>query len=120
MFEHLTRREFARLSFGTAAFPLASLSEAALAQQPAARAETVPKNSANAPESSPAAKPLTQADLLAEIVRLRYPDERLTDAVLEHIRGEIEADLLRAAVLKRFPLRNADPPAFVFAGYRAD
>lgn len=85
-------------------------------------------NGENAPAKSPAdqqpespmPKPPTLADLLLEVIRLRYPHERLTGEVLAHIHGEIRADLFGAALLRGYPLRNSDAPAFRFAAFRAD
>jgi hypothetical protein len=115
----ISRREFAaRLSLGAAAIPLAAVPAAALASQ--AQAPKSSETPINAQPDPTEPKPPTQSELLLDVVRLRYADERLTDEVLEHIRGEIEADLFRSAVLHGYPLKNSDAPAFVFAAYRGD
>jgi hypothetical protein len=123
--QSLTRREFAtRVTLGAAAVPLAVGPVGALASDEAQNSAQSPEKQAKAaaePTQKPAeAKPPTQAELLLDVVRLRYPDERLTDDVLEHIRGDIEADLFRAAAIANCPLRNSDAPAYVFSAYRKD
>jgi hypothetical protein len=89
-----TRRDFARTVAGLAAAPLATQ------EAPAA---------ADPPEPVAAA-----AEVLTEIVRRRH-GTHLTDEQLRRVRQGIERGLHAAEMLRRFPLRNSDEPAFQFS-----
>jgi len=60
------------------------------------------------------------ADLQLEQIKQQYPDERLDDAALKSIRGDLQQQINRSKILSAFPLTNADEPGFAFAAYRRD
>jgi len=116
--EFVNRREFAkRVAVASSAVPLA----AGLGESTAAAAELPDDDTKPAKAEKPEApKPKSQAELLAEVIRQRYPDERLDEKTLARIRGDVASDLRRSRALSAFPLSNSDEPAFVFAAYRQD
>jgi|GEM_PF-1684189 len=59
-------------------------------------------------------------ELIVELIRQRYPDERLDDAALAAIRRDVAGQLQRSRALSNYPLQNGDRPAFVFAPFLAD
>jgi hypothetical protein len=93
-----TRREFGKRVALLAAAPLAAAE--ATAAQPAG-------------EPRPAEALGSAAQALTEIVRLRH-GKHLTEEQLKRVRQRVEADLRRAAVIRRTALRNGDEPDFVF------
>lgn len=122
----LNRREFARnLAVGAALLPLSAPTTCDSAEQQqrsdknstSGRHKPDPKNNVQQVEKTERPSP---ADLLLDIVRQRYPDERLSDEILARIRGDLEVDLFRSNMLSRYPLQNSDAPAFVFFAYRGD
>ena len=58
--------------------------------------------------------------LLTEVIRQRYPDERLTAGILNRIRGDLRTNFMRSRILGGFPLKNSDQPSFEFAAWRSD
>lgn len=82
--------------------------------------EALPAEKSEKADAPPAEEPRSLADLVLEQLGRRHPDDRLTEAVLGNIRSDIEDDLARSRTLRRFPLKNGDEPAFVFAAYRSD
>lgn len=46
--------------------------------------------------------------------------ERLKSEHLEHLRDDLELNLVRSALLSRFALSNGDEPAPIFAAWRAE
>ncbi|WP_010583925.1 hypothetical protein [Schlesneria paludicola] len=56
--------------------------------------------------------------LLLHLLVQRYPSERLDDAAIRGIFGEIRGDLVRGRVLSQFPLKNSDGPSPGFRAYR--
>ena len=96
----LNRRAFAKtVAVGTAA------SITMLSSKPAAAAQE---------EQAP-----TEADLLLEVIKQRYPAE-FTEEELAEVRRDLQGHVGRSKTLRDFPLANADEPGFVFAAYRAD
>ena len=65
-------------------------------------------------------KPLAPADLLLELVRQQYPDQRLDAASLAEIRQDLEGQFARSMLLSNFPLKNSDEPAFVQNAWRGE
>lgn len=59
-------------------------------------------------------------DLIVELIRQKYPDERLDDAALAVIRHDIASQLQRSRALSNYPLHGGDRPAPVFAPFLAD
>ena len=114
--ESVNRRDFAKRVAVGATLPLAATLETAsvAADQKPQQAEK-PQ-----PEKKPSAKPPSQADLLSEVVKQRYPDKRLDESVLSSIRNDLRSDIARSKVLSSYPLKNSDEPRFVFAAYRSD
>ena len=80
----------------------------------AAAADDKAANSSDAGINS--AKP---SELWLALVKQVDPD-RLKSEHLEHLRDDIELNLVRSAVLSRFALTNADEPAPVFSAWRAE
>jgi hypothetical protein len=103
----LDRRDFVRqLAAGAAAtIPLVAAQTTA-ADPPDPVAE---KLAANAPK--------TPLDLVVELIRQSDPD-RLKPEHLEELRKKVAYLQARSQLLSRFPLTNADEPAFVFSAYR--
>jgi len=96
---NLKRRDFAKsLAIGAVLAPIAE----AAGQEPAKKDTT------------------SVADLQLEQIKQQYPDERLDDAALKSIRGDLQQQLNRSKILSAFPLTNADEPGFTFAAYRRD
>jgi len=113
--ESIPRREFARRVAVGAAVPLtATLKTAATA------ADKTQQSEKPQPEKKTKVEPPSQADLLLEVVKQRYPDKRLDKTVLNAIRNDLRGDINRSKVLSNFPLKNWDEPGFVFAAYRND
>ena len=109
-----------RRSFGkhvVAAGALASLARGPSPKNAAAEEKKKPKDDSRAEVKE---MPKTPADLLLEVLKQRYPDERLDEATLKSIRRELSVGLLRSRLLSNYPLRNSDEPGFVFAAYRGD
>ena len=114
--ESVNRRDFAKRVAIGATLPLtATLGTATAASDQKPRQAKKPQ-----PEKKQLAKPPSQADLLLEVVKQRYPCKRLDDSVLSAIRNDLRGDMARSKVLSRFPLKNSDEPRFVFAAYRND
>lgn len=99
----VSRREFALRAAAAAAAPLAVVgSEAAVA--------------ADEKEKGPEARP--PHELLLDVLRQKFPHEKLTAETLELMRADIAGDLGRYFALDKFPLKNGDEPGFVFAAWR--
>jgi hypothetical protein len=112
----VSRRDFGR-NLATGAVAAALLPhEVALAddQKKPAKPDDATK------QKSEDAKPLAPADLLLELIREQYSDERLDKAALADIRRDIEQQLSRSKTLSAFPLENGDEPGFAFGAYRAE
>lgn len=62
--------------------------------------------------------PTALAKALASAIRVQYGD-RLSEADLAVITGQIESSLGRAARLRKVPLANGDEPDFVFSALRS-
>jgi hypothetical protein len=61
----------------------------------------------------------SQAELLLEVIKQRYPAE-FTEDELAEVRRDVEGHVGRSKTLSDFPLANADEPGFVFAAYRGE
>ncbi|HYT87245.1 MAG TPA: hypothetical protein VEL76_00865 [Gemmataceae bacterium] len=99
---HSTRRDFNKNLALLAAAPLVA------SQAPPAAAAQPPD------QPRPAETIVASARALTEIVRLRH-GKHLTEEQLTRVRQRIENNLRSGVVLRRFPLRNADEPDFVFS-----
>lgn len=73
---------------------------------------------AEAQEQGDKPKRPTVVDLQLEEIQKQYPHERLTDAALAQIRGDLQSQIDRSRRLSAFPLTNGDEPGFVFGAYR--
>lgn len=71
------------------------------------------------PEDAPFGPPPPHF-LMVEFIRQRYPNEGLTDEVLQRIEADVRGNIARGEVLARVELTNADEPAHPFAAYRAN
>jgi hypothetical protein len=117
----INRREFtSELAAAAATASTASFLAAAPSGLDAVADETNAKPAAEQEREPEPEPPKSQSDLLVEVVRQRYPDERLTPEILSKIRGDVQADQHRGKVLSDYPLKNSDEPAFIFAAYRGD
>ena len=121
----VSRREFARtVALGTAGLTALGTGTAANAvagdEKPAGTDPPAkPRSEAEAgSEERSVEGPRAAEDLLLEIVRQRYPHENLTEDVLEAIRRDLRGVVARGELLRRYPLKNSDEPAFVFSAYR--
>ncbi len=63
---------------------------------------------------------LSPVELLVDLVREKYPHERLDEAAIEEVRSDFRHFVGRSKTLSSFPLVNADEPGFVFSAWRAD
>ncbi len=63
---------------------------------------------------------VSPVELLVDLVREKYPDERLNAAAIEEIRSDFRHFVGRSKTLSSFPLVNADEPGFVFSAWRSD
>ena len=113
--ESVNRREFAKkLAVGSATVPFATnLAKAADEADDMKKAE-------QADAEPEAEKPVSETDLLLEVIKQRYPNENLTDEILRHVGASISGKIGRGNYLSNFPLKNADEPGFVFSAYRSD
>lgn len=112
----LSRRAFARfMTLGAVAVP--GLVTSGAAQETPAADQPGPglKPGKAASEESP-----SELESLAGLILRRYGDDRLDEKAVTGILRDIQGDLVRGRVLSRFPLTNADEPAFTFAAWRAD
>ena len=100
----MNRREFAEALALAALAPMlgAGLPAPALAALQAAAVE----------------EPAALVKALADAIRAQYGD-RLSQADLAVVAGQIEASLERAAKVRKVPLSNGDEPDFVFSAVRA-
>lgn len=106
----MNRREFGKvLGVGALGLPLVGDADSLITEA----AEPTDRQPAK-----PTEKPMSDADLLLELIRRDYADERLTGPVLSEIRGRLSANRRRSRRLSRFPLTNADEPGFVFTSFR--
>ena len=108
--ESVTRRDFARLAAAAATVPLV-----------AASAEVV--SHAADDEKQEAPKPTHERplhELYLDVLRHRFPHEKLTPENLDLLRADIAGDLGRSRTLDKFPLKNSDEPGFVFSAWRQD
>lgn len=99
----ITRREFAGL---VATGTLVSASGNVTCAEEKAAAAKVP--------------PVSPVELLVDLVREKYPDERLNEVAIEEVRSDFRHFVGRSKVLSSFPLLNADEPGFIFSAWRAD
>jgi hypothetical protein len=128
----LDRREFAgRLAAGVGALPwLAAGGTFAAAADPPPTAANPKPESKPAPDKDAAAKTPPPADvpggaavelrLQLDLIKTRYPDERLTDEILRQISEDVQADRHRAEVMNSYPLKYSDEPPPSFAAWRSD
>lgn len=107
--ESVTRRDFARLAAAAATVPL--VASAAVV----ARAADDEKPEAPKPTHE---RPLHE--LYLDVLRNRFPHEKLTPENLDLLRADIAGDLGRSRPLDKFPLKNSDEPGFVFAAWRQE
>ena len=114
--EFVNRRDFAKRVAVGATLPLTATLETASATADQKQQQTETPQ----PEQNPPAKPQSQADLLLEVVKQRYPGKQLDKSVLSSIRDDLRSDIARSKVLSSFPLKNSDEPRFVFAAFRSD
>ena len=120
MSEGVNRRVFAQVLAAGAGIPLLAgvgLAEKDDPGKPAGNASVVQTKPNDLAKTEKQPEP---AELLLELVKRQFPDARLDAEVLEEIRDDLERQLRRSAVLSKFPLTNADEPAFEFVAYRAD
>lgn len=115
----IQRREFLTMSAVSAAAAMAAEASVAAADAEKLQQSAAPSQS-HAPAVAEQPQPPHPAELIVEVIRRQYADERLTPGVLKEIEGDVRADLLRSRGLSAFPLKNSDEPAFVFAAWRAD
>lgn len=104
--ESVSRREFAKRA-----------AVATAAALPAVAAQVPP--TAAAAEASKAAELRPQHELLVDLLRQRFPHEKLTPEIIELLRADVAGDLGRGVAVNNFPLKNSDEPGFVFAAWRS-
>ena len=123
----LNRRDFARnLTAGLAGVSAAGAALVAAEDSPAKKSAP----SADAPPMPDAAdgndepKPdepreIPEAAWTLGLILKRYPDERLDEAAIQGIVGDIHGDIARSKMLSNFPLKNSDEPGYLFRPWRA-
>jgi len=90
------------------------LTAAALASMPVTAAAQSPPPAASAPPApAPPAHSGSEARLLAEVLRTRWPD-RFSEAQWTSIVGDFDGDLASGRRLRAVKLRNGDEPDFTF------
>ena len=100
-----SRREFAKSVAAAAALPVVAIG---LADDP-----------------KPAAPPEKLDPLRVEMavwlesIRVRYPDARLTPAVMTLVAGDVLGDIMHCRRVSSFPLKNSDAPAFAMAVFKS-
>ncbi|MCL6502969.1 MAG: hypothetical protein K6T86_09820 [Pirellulales bacterium] len=122
--QRLPRREFGRCLVGGVAFALplqatAALQEGVAGSQPPPDASPAAEGQGARDGALRQGEPRSPEEHYLALVQLLYPDERLGEAELQAVRGQIQAMLARGRALSEFPLSNADEPAVSFAAYRA-
>ena len=90
----VSRREFAKSIAAVATLPVAAV---ALADDPK-------------PEKPDPLR--VELALWLELIRVRYPDPRLTPAVMTLVAGDCLGDIMHCRRVSSFPLKNSDAPAF--------
>jgi hypothetical protein len=63
-------------------------------------------------------KPPSLVDRQLDLVQQTYPDKRLDAAALAEIREDLEIQMVRSALLSKFPLTNGDEPGYVVKAWR--
>ncbi len=111
MSDSLTRREFTGYVVAGSALSVT-----------AAAVEAAQKGAADKPQADQPqpVQPLTPLELTLELVKQKYPHDKLVDAALDEVRSDIRHHLGRSQVLSSHPLLNSDEPGFVFSAWRAD
>ena len=114
------KRTISRRQFGRSAAAVTALTMLPAWAAPALPQEKTPPSGEPLKEvPTPGEAPSAEAEALAGIVKLRY-GSRLTDADFKEIMRSLDGGLKTAAALRKVPLENADPPAFVFAAWRSE
>ena len=100
----VTRRNFAKSMAAVAALPITVVALADAPKPP------IPEN----PD------PLrVELALWLELIRVRYPDPRLTPAVMTLVAGDCLGDIMHCRRVSSFPLKNSDAPAFAMPVWRS-
>ena len=107
----LPRRAFLKLA--TAAAAAAAVPATALAQAPATPPATPPATAAAPAAPAPPEHTGSEARLLTEVLRERYPD-RFTEKEWTSIVGDFDGDLGAGKRLRAVKLANGDEPDFTF------
>ena len=107
----LPRRAFLKLA--TAAAAATAVPVTALAQAPATPPATPPAAPAAPVAPSPPEHSGSEARLLTEVLRERYPD-RFTEKEWTSIVGDFDGDLGAGKRLRAVKLANGDEPDFTF------
>ena len=100
----VSRREFAKSIAAVAALPVTAV---ALADDPK-------------PPSPEKPDPLrVELAVWLELIRVRYPDPRLTPAVMTLVAGDCLGDIMHCRRVSSYPLKNSDAPAFAMTVWRS-
>ena len=112
----LNRRDFAcNLAAGLVG---ASVATAGLAgADETGKPETGEASRADVKESS---SELSEAGWTLGLILKRYPDDRLDEAAMRGIAGDIHADIARSRALSSYPLENSDEPGYIFRVWRGE
>jgi len=84
------------------------------AQTPQAEAAKPASKQDATPEQPEEREDVPEAAWLLGLILKRYPDERLDEAAIRGIVGDLQGDLRRSKTLSNFPLENSDEPGLVF------
>jgi hypothetical protein len=113
----LNRRDFTRnVTAGLVGASAASTGLAVGSEQ----TEKPPENAAPEPETKEEPQEISEAGWMLGLILKRYPDERLDEASIRGIVGDIHADMARSRLLSSYPLENSDEPGYVFRPWRGE
>ncbi len=84
------------------------------AQTPTAETAKPANQPAPVPEQPEGREEVPEAAWLLGLILKRYPDERINEAAIRGIVGDIQGDQQRSKTLSDFPLENSDEPGLVF------
>jgi hypothetical protein len=100
----VSRREFGKSIAAVAGLPVAAV------------------GMADDPKPSTQEKPdplRVELALWLELIRVRYPDPKLTPAVMNLVASDCLGDIMHCRRVSSFPLKNSDTPSFAMTVWRS-
>lgn len=111
------RRQFAQRLILGGGLTVGAASIAGLAAEPSPPIPPAPKLPVDIGAEAPAAPP--PEILLLNYLLRTYPSDHYDEPTVAGIFRDIRGDVARGELLRQFPLKNSDEPAFVFTPFRA-